>query len=57
MSVTGTQAGLAHWMSVVAEHMNSADNCTNQGAASAEVANQAALQHYAWQNSMEVGIE
>ena len=51
MSVTGTQAGLAHWMSVVAEHMNSADTSSNAGAN----AHAGQLHQYAWQNSIEVG--
>ena len=41
-SVTGTQAGLAHWMSVMAEHMNSTES------------NSSSVQSYAWQNGMEV---
>ena len=45
--VTGTQgkqAGLAHWMSVMAEHMNSAESS-------------ASVQSYAWQNGLEVPIQ
>ena len=38
---TGKQAGLAHWMSVMAEHMNSAESS-------------ASVQSYAWQNGLEV---
>ena len=67
-SMTGTPAGLAHWMSVMAEHMNSADGSTaanGQSAASGGTVGVASapppppppppsLHHYAWQNGMEV---
>ena len=43
-SVTGPQAGLAHWMSVMAEHMNSTES------------NSSSVQSYAWQNGMEVNF-
>ena len=35
-SMTGTPAGLAHWMSVMAEHMNSAEGSTVAAGASGQ---------------------
>ena len=61
-SVTSTPAGLAHWMSVMAEHMNSADGSSAAGGQSAGASAAPvpppppppSLHHYAWQNGMEV---
>ena len=69
-SMTGTPAGLAHWMSVMAEHMNSAEGSSAAGVTGSQSAGSAgvpapvpppppppppSLHHYAWQNGMEVG--
>ena len=53
MAVTGTQAGLAHWMSFMAEHMNSAESGTPVATTGAATATP--IHPYVWQNGMEVG--